>query len=56
LWLPFSATYQLGYSRDVTQGTNAVLLQDVRDPADAALQIGTAAATALSKIGSKNAA
>ena len=56
LWLPFCQTYQLGYSRDVTQGTNAVLLQDVRDPADAALQIGTAAATALSKIGSKNAA
>jgi hypothetical protein len=56
LWLPFCAPYQLGYSREVTKDTNAVLLQDVRDPADAALQIGTAAATALSKIGSKNAA
>jgi hypothetical protein len=56
LWLPFSANYQLNYSRDITKGTNAVLLEDVRNPADAALQIGTAAATALSKIGSKNAA
>ena len=56
LWLPFCKSYQMGSARAITSGTNAVLLQDVTDPADAAIQIGTAAATALSKIGSKNAA
>ena len=56
LWLPFCASYQTHYSRTITSGTNAVLLPDIKDPADAALQIGTAAATALSKVGSKNAA
>ena len=56
LWLPFSKTYQLSYSMEMTKDTNAVLLADVKDPADAAVRIGTAAATALSKIGSRNAA
>lgn len=56
LWLPFSKTYQLSYSQELVKGTNAVLLGDITDPADAALRIGTAAATALSKIGSVNAA
>lgn len=56
LWLPFSKTHQLSYSVEMTKDSNAVLLSDVKDPADAAVRIGTAAATALSKIGSRNAA
>jgi hypothetical protein len=56
LWLPFTAAYQLGYVRDIVAGTSVALLQDVKDPADAALQIGKAAADALTKIGARNAA
>jgi len=56
LWIPFAHSYQLAYTRDIVKGTSAVLLQDVTDPADAALQIGKAAADALTKIGARNAA
>lgn len=56
LWIPFCQTYQEHNVRDIAKGTNAVVLSGIVDPADAAIQIGTAAATALSKIGSKNAA
>ena len=56
LWLPFAQDHQLGYSRGIVRGTSAVLLQDVKDPADAARQIGKAAADALTKIGARNAA
>jgi hypothetical protein len=56
LWLPFCKSPYLHDAMDLTRGTNAVLLSDVMDPADAAIRIGTAAANALTKIGSKNAA
>jgi hypothetical protein len=56
LWLPFAHAYQLAYVRDIVKGTSVALLQDVKDPADAALQIGKAAADALTKIGARNAA
>jgi hypothetical protein len=56
LWIPFAHSYQLAYTRDIVKGTSTVLLQDVTDPADAALQIGKAAADALTKIGARNAA
>lgn len=56
LWLPYSKSYQLSYSQELVKGTNAVLLSDVTSPTDAAVQIGTAAANALSKIGRANAA
>jgi hypothetical protein len=56
LWIPFAHSYQLGYVRDIVKGTSVALLQDVTDPADAALQIGKAAADALTKIGARNAA
>ena len=56
LWLPFAPEYNTHYAKDITRDTNAVLLADVRDPADAAVRIGTAAASALEKIGRKNAA
>lgn len=56
LWLPFTESYNTHYAKDITRNTNAVLLADVRDPADAAVKIGSAAANALTKIGSKNAA
>lgn len=57
LWLPFTRSdYDLGYTKSLTAGSGAVLLADVKDPASAALEIGTAAAKALSKIGKKNAA
>jgi hypothetical protein len=56
LWLPFTQAYQLGYVRNIVKGTSTALLQDVKDPADAALQIGKAAADALTKIGARNAA
>ena len=56
LWLPFAHAYQLGYVRSIVKGTSVALLQDVKDPADAALQIGKAAADALTKIGARNAA
>ena len=56
LWIPFAHAHQLGYVRDIVKGTSVALLQDVKDPADAALQIGKAAADALTKIGARNAA
>jgi hypothetical protein len=56
LWLPFTEAYNTHYAKDITRSTNAVLLADVRNPTDAALRIGAAAADALTKIGSKNAA
>lgn len=56
LWIPFAHAYQLGYVRDIVKGTSVALLQDVTNPADAALQIGKAAADALTKIGARNAA
>ena len=56
LWIPFAHAYQLAYVRDIVKGTSVALLQDVTDPADAALQIGKAAADALTKIGARNAA
>ena len=56
LWLPFCRSPYLHDAMDLTRGTNTVLLSDVMDPADAAIRIGTAAANALTKIGSKNAA
>jgi formylmethanofuran:tetrahydromethanopterin formyltransferase len=56
MWLPFTQEYQLGYVRSIVKGTSVALLQDVKDPADAALQIGKAAADALTKIGARNAA
>jgi len=56
VWLPFTREYQLGYVREIVKGTSVALLQDVKDPADAALQIGKAAADALTKIGARNAA
>jgi len=56
LWIPFAHAYQLAYVRDIVKGTSVALLQDVKDPADAALQIGKAAADALTKIGARNAA
>ena len=56
LWIPFAHAYQLGYVREIVKGTSVALLQDVTDPADAALQIGKAAADALTKIGARNAA
>jgi hypothetical protein len=54
--LPFSEVYQLGYSQNITRGTKAVLLSNVRNPAEAAVEIGQAAANALSQIGRSNAA
>lgn len=56
LWLPFCKSTYLHDAMQLTRGTNTVLLSDVMDPADAAIRIGTAAANALTKIGSKNAA
>ena len=57
LWIPFaSRDSHLSYSMDITRNTNAVVLSEVTNPAQAALVIGTAAANALEKIGRKNAA
>jgi Mg-chelatase subunit ChlD len=57
LWIPFaSRESHLSYSMDITKGTNAVVLSEVRNPAQAAMVIGSAAANALEKIGRKNAA
>jgi hypothetical protein len=56
LWLPFTESFRLNYARDIIRGTSAVLMGDITDPVDAALEIGRAAATALSKIGSRLAA
>jgi hypothetical protein len=45
-----------GYLEKITEGTATVVLNNLKDPAAAALQIGQAAAKALEKIGRKNAA
>jgi hypothetical protein len=53
LWLPFDRD---GYAQMITRGTDAVLLADTFDPAKAATAIGAAAAKALTKVGTRNAA
>jgi hypothetical protein len=53
LWLPFDRD---GYAQMITRGTDAVILADTLDPAKAATAIGAAAAKALSKVGTRNAA
>ena len=45
-----------GYLEKITEGTATVVLNNLKDPAAAALQIGQSAAKALEKIGRKNAA
>ena len=54
--LPFSEVYQLEYSRNITKDTKAVLLSEVRNPTEAAVEIGQAAANALSSISRSNVA
>ena len=56
LWIPFCDAPQIYNARRIVDGTSAVLLSEVKDPAEAALLIGNAAAKALSNIGSRNAA
>ena len=56
LWIPFAYAHKIVYIEDIIKGTSAALLSDVKDPAEAALQIGKAAADALTKIGARNAA
>jgi len=53
LWLPFDRD---AYARMIVRDTDAVLLEDVLDPAKAALEIGKAAATALEKATARKAA
>jgi hypothetical protein len=53
LWMPFDRE---GYARGICNGTDAVVLSDTLDPAKAALAIGKAAADALTKVGTRNAA
>jgi hypothetical protein len=48
LWLPFD---HAGYARRITHGTDAVIVENTFDPAKAAVEIGNAAATALTKVG-----
>ena len=49
LWIPFE---EGRYARGIA-GPDTVILSDVRDPAEAAVQIGSAAANALTKIGQR---
>ena len=49
LWIPFE---EGRYARSIA-GPDTVILSDVRDPAEAAVQIGSAAANALTKIGQR---
>jgi hypothetical protein len=49
LWIPFE---EGRYARGIA-GPDTVILSDVRDPAEAAVQIGSAAAKALTKIGQR---
>ena len=51
LWLGYTNTH--GYIKEVTEGTNAVTILGVKQPADAAIEIGMAAARALEKVGNK---
>lgn len=53
VWLPFE---HASYARNILRGTDGVILDSVRSPADAAAEIGKAAAAALSKVGQRNAA
>lgn len=53
VWIPFD---HRSYVERLTRGTDAVILDDISSPVDAATRIGTAAATALTKIGVRNAA
>lgn len=53
LWLPFDRD---GYATHITRGTDAVILAETYDPAKAATAIGSAAAKALTKVGTRNAA
>jgi hypothetical protein len=53
LWLPFEKSY---YVPNITRGTDTVILQDVVDPAKAAVEIGKAAAEALMKVTTRTAA
>ena len=59
LWLSYESEgynpYR-GYLEKITEGTATVVLNNLKDPAAAALQIGQSAAKALEKIGRKNAA
>jgi len=50
LWLPFD---NAGYARRITHGTDAVIVENTFDPAKAAVEIGNAAATALTKVGKR---
>jgi len=50
LWLPFD---HAGYARRITHGTDAVIVENTFDPAKAAVEIGNAAATALTKVGQR---
>jgi len=50
MWLPFDAGY---YVQDHCKGTSASVVPGFLDPADAAMQIGKAAADALTKIGQR---
>jgi len=59
LWLSYEDpgySPHRGYLEKITGGTATVVLNNLKDPAAAALQIGQAAAKALEKIGRKNAA
>lgn len=56
VWLPFDPYGRTGYAQRIANGTSTVILGDVKDPAEAAVTIGQAAADALSKIGRRNAA
>ena len=59
LWLSYESegyNPHRGYLEKITEGTATVVLNNLKDPAAAALQIGQSAAKALEKIGRKNAA
>jgi hypothetical protein len=53
LWLPFDRE---GYVNSITRGTDTVVLGGTLDPASAAVEIGKAAAGALMKVTTRNAA
>lgn len=53
LWLPFDHGYHV---KNITKATDAVVLTGGHDPAAAALEIGRAAAEALTKVGMRQAA
>ena len=59
LWLSYASegyNPHRGYLQKITENTSTQVLENITDPATAALQIGQAAAKALEKIGRKNAA